>query len=120
MTGQIVTKLPLGKEEVRGGYKLALIPKMRDRGFVIWASQTSVRGFKKSFQHSFDGVSRKGLVGELISKVLGSTANVCLENLLSGSPRFFSNVNSVGSPEWKVKRSPRLSSYQAESGGLSG
>lgn len=68
MTGQTITKLPVGKKEVRGGHRLALMPKMRDCGFVVWVFQTSVRGFKKSFQHSFDRVSREGLVGDLISE----------------------------------------------------
>lgn len=68
MTGQNITKLPVGKKEVRGGHRLALIPKMTDCGFVVWAFQTSVRGLKKSFQHSFDRASREGLVGDLISE----------------------------------------------------
>lgn len=93
----------MGKEGMRDGYRLALGPTMRDHSFVVWAFQTSVRGTEESFIRSVfmtECLEGPGWEADL-RRVLGSTANVCLENLLSGSP------------EWEVKRSPCLSPYQA-------
>lgn len=53
----------MGKEGMRDGYRLALGPTMRDHSFVVWAFQTSVRGTEESFQHCFDGVSRRAWLG---------------------------------------------------------